>query len=56
LAERYRMTGDLTLDLWYTAEGEWASISFEARGAEVVYARRGAPANSTNIEEAASDR
>ncbi len=40
-ARRYSMTGDLTLDLWYTAEGEWAKTSFEARGAEVVYARQG---------------
>ena len=44
-ARRYAVTGDLTLDLWYTAEGEWAKTSFEARGAEVVYARQGdAPA------------
>ena len=40
-ARRYSMTGDLTLDLWYTAQGEWAKTSFEARGAEVVYARQG---------------
>ena len=42
-AQRYRMTGDLELDLWYATDdqwsGEWAKISFEARGAEVVYAR-----------------
>lgn len=37
--QRYGMTGDLTLDLWYTADGEWAKITFEARGEEVVYAR-----------------
>ncbi len=40
-ARRYSMTGDLTLDLWYTAQGEWAKTSFEARGAEVTYARQG---------------
>lgn len=38
-ARRYRMTGDLTLDLWYSAEGEWMRIAFEARGATVDYTR-----------------
>lgn len=38
-ARRYSVTGDLTLDLWYTADGEWAKTSFEARGAEVSYVR-----------------
>ncbi len=40
-ARRYSMTGDLTLDLWYTQQGDWAKTSFEARGASVVYARQG---------------
>mgnify|MGYP006969424961 CR=1 FL=1 len=39
-ARRYRVTGDLDLDLWYSEKGEWLKIAFEARGAEVVYARR----------------
>ena len=38
-AERFTVTGDLTLDVWYTPDNEWAKITFEARGAEVVYAR-----------------
>ncbi|MEM7226052.1 MAG: DUF6134 family protein [Pseudomonadota bacterium] len=42
-AQRYRLTGDLTLDLWYTAEGEWAKTTFEARGAEVTYERQNLP-------------
>ncbi len=41
-AQRYAMSGDLELDLWYAPDGEWAKIAFEARGAEVVYAREGA--------------
>ena len=36
-ALRYRMTGDLELDLWYSAGGHWAKIAFQARGAEVRY-------------------
>ena len=40
LARRYRLSGDLDLDLWYSGEGEWVKIAFEARGAEVSYARR----------------
>ena len=55
-ARRYAVTGDLTLDLWYTAEGEWAKTSFEARGAEVVYARRGEAAALAEIEGSAKER
>jgi hypothetical protein len=36
-ATRYRMTGDLNLDLWYGPEGQWSRIAFDARGKEVVY-------------------
>ena len=39
VARRYRLSGDLNLDLWY-AKDEWVKIAFEARGAEVSYARR----------------
>jgi hypothetical protein len=39
-ARRYKVTGDLTLDLWYTGAGEWAKIAFVARGAQVGYVRR----------------
>lgn len=52
--QRYRMTGDLELDLWYAADGEWAKISFEARGAEVVYARAEGPEAIQGIENTAS--
>ncbi|MDH3966220.1 MAG: DUF6134 family protein [Rhodospirillales bacterium] len=55
-ARRYKVTGDLTLDLWYTASGEWAKTSFQARGAEVVYARQGEPAALAEIEASANDR
>ena len=41
-ARRFAMTGDLTLDLWYTARGDWAKIAFNARGTEIDY-RRDAP-------------
>ena len=39
-ARRYSLSGDLNLDLWYSDEGEWMKIAFEARGADVSYARR----------------
>ncbi|GAB4372787.1 MAG: hypothetical protein Kow00114_34460 [Kiloniellaceae bacterium] len=39
-ARRFRLSGDLDLDLWYSATGEWLKIAFEARGAAVSYARR----------------
>ena len=41
LADRYRMSGDLRLDLWYGQDGRWAKIAFDARGAEVVYYLQG---------------
>ena len=38
-ATRYRVSGDLTLDLWYDARGEWRKLSFAARGSDITYAR-----------------
>lgn len=55
-ARRYAVTGDLNLDLWYTAEGEWAKTSFEARGAEVVYARPGNGPAIAEFERPARER
>ena len=40
-ARKYVMSGDLDLELWYTAQGRWAKIAFEAHGANIQYA----PAN-----------
>jgi hypothetical protein len=37
-AVRYRITGDLEVDLWYSEGDErWAKIAFDARGAAVEY-------------------
>jgi len=36
---RYRMRGDLELDLWYDRAGRWIGTAFEARGATVEYVR-----------------
>jgi hypothetical protein len=55
-ARRYKVTGDLTLDVWYTAEGEWAKITFEARGAEVAYARQEGPGTYAGNDEPVYDR
>ena len=38
-ARHYRISGDLDLELWYSPAGEWLKIAFEARGAEISYAR-----------------
>lgn len=54
-AQRYRMTGDLELDLWYATDGEWAKIRFEARGAEVVYARQKVAESLSDGEDTASE-
>ncbi len=38
-ANRYSMTGDLTMDLWYTPKGEWVGLKFISKGSEITYAR-----------------
>jgi hypothetical protein len=35
---KYAITGDLNLDVWYSEQGEWAKIAFEARGTTIDYA------------------
>lgn len=37
-AERYTMTGDLQLDLWYGEEGTLLNIAFNAKGRSIAYA------------------
>ncbi|WP_421791660.1 DUF6134 family protein [Hyphobacterium sp.] len=39
-ARRVRLEGSLTLDLWYSAEGEWLRCQFSARGQDITYIRR----------------
>ncbi|MDJ0950972.1 MAG: DUF6134 family protein [Alphaproteobacteria bacterium] len=36
-AERYSLSGDLTMTLWYGPGKQWVKTTFEARGAEVEY-------------------
>jgi hypothetical protein len=36
-ARHIRMTGTLTVDLWYDAEGRWVGCVFEARGQTIRY-------------------
>jgi hypothetical protein len=38
-AERYRMTGDLKLDLWFDAERVWQKMAFELKGGFFDYTR-----------------
>ena len=47
-AQRYRMYGDLDLDLWYAADNEWVKIAFEIAGTQVNYERN----DSVEIQEA----
>lgn len=39
-ARRYRMTGDLELDVWYDATGRWVKLAFELGGADFEYVLR----------------
>ena len=36
-AERYEVTGDLNITVWYTPQGEWVKLSFPARGSDIEY-------------------
>ncbi|MFY7960166.1 MAG: DUF6134 family protein [Elsteraceae bacterium] len=39
-ADRYSLSGELPLDLWYTPKGEWIGLRFTSKGSEITYARR----------------
>ena len=39
-ARRIRMSGTLTVDLWYDADGRWVGCEFEARGQTIRYVLR----------------
>jgi hypothetical protein len=39
-ARRIRMSGTLTVDLWYDADGRWVGCEFEARGQSIRYVLR----------------
>ena len=36
-AQRFEVTGDLNITVWYTREGEWVKLAFPARGADIEY-------------------
>jgi len=45
-ASRYRLTGSLTVDLWYDENGRWAGCAFETRNQTIRYVRRANPIRS----------
>ena len=36
-ANRYRVTGDLTMDIWYSDAGQWVKLDFDTRGTTISY-------------------
>ena len=36
-ANRYRITGDLTMDIWYSNAGQWVKLDFATRGTTISY-------------------
>ncbi|NNG05257.1 MAG: hypothetical protein HKM95_14330 [Inquilinus sp.] len=36
-ADRFSVSGDLDLDIWYTSDGRWVKLDFMARGAPITY-------------------
>lgn len=39
-ADHYRLTSDITVDLWYDDAGRWVKLAFEARGQTIEYRLR----------------
>ncbi len=39
-ADHYRLTSDITVDLWYDDAGRWVKLAFEARGQAIEYRLR----------------
>jgi len=39
-ADRYSLSDELPIDLWYTPKGEWVGLRFNSKGSEITYARR----------------
>lgn len=39
-ADRYSLSEELPIDLWYTPKGEWIGLRFNSKGSEITYARR----------------
>ncbi len=39
-ARRFRMTGTVTVDLWYDTEGDWVGCAFSIRDQDIVYRLR----------------
>jgi hypothetical protein len=39
-AQRYEVTGDLNLTIWYLPSGEWVQLAFHAKGSDITYVRR----------------
>lgn len=36
-ANRYRISGDLTMDIWYSQGGQWVKLDFATRGSTISY-------------------
>lgn len=39
-ADHYRLTSDITVDLWYDDTGRWVKLAFDARGQTIEYRLR----------------
>lgn len=39
-ADHYRLTSDITVDLWYDDAGRWVKLAFDARGQTIEYRLR----------------
>ncbi|MEQ8967293.1 MAG: DUF6134 family protein [Azospirillaceae bacterium] len=52
-ATRYAVTGDLTLDVWYSDPGQWVKMYFQARGATIDYTLNPGEAGASTLVERA---
>ena len=49
---RYRLSGDLRFDIWYDGDGRWVALTFNAKGAEVLYTLDAAPIDPVFLRSA----
>jgi hypothetical protein len=48
-AKHYRVTGELALDIWYDARGNWVRSEFDGQGEQIVYELQALPQQQAQV-------
>jgi hypothetical protein len=49
-ATHYRLTGELALDIWYDAQGNWLRSEFDGQGEIIAYERQSLPQQQARVQ------